>query len=73
MRNAKHAAQRLATLEARAFPVIGDLPVATIATDDVLRVLRPIWELIGGGGALVAEVRRGARFPRRARMPQCHR
>jgi integrase len=45
-RNAKHAAQWLATLEAHAFPMIGDLPVATIGTDDVLRVLRPIWERI---------------------------
>src|SRR5471030_1299014 len=45
-RSAKHAAQWLATLEAHAFPVIGDLPVSTIATDDVLRVLRPIWERI---------------------------
>jgi integrase len=45
-RNAKHAAQWLGTLEAHAFPVIGDLPVSTIATDDVLRVLRPIWERI---------------------------
>ena len=43
-RNAKHAAQWLATLEAHAFPVIGDLPVASIGTDDVLRVLRQIWE-----------------------------
>ena len=45
-RNAKHAAQWLATLEAYAFPTIGDLPVAAIGTDDVLRVLRPIWERI---------------------------
>ena len=45
-RNAKHAAQWLATLEAHAFPVIGDLPVAAIGTDEVLRVLRPIWERI---------------------------
>jgi integrase len=42
-RSAKHAAQWLATLEAHAFPVIGDLPVTAISTDDVLRVLRPIW------------------------------
>lgn len=42
-RSAKHAAQWLATLEAHAFPVIGDLPVAVIATDHVSRVLRPIW------------------------------
>ena len=42
-RNAKHAAQWMATLEVHAFPVIGDLPVALIGTDDVLRVLRPIW------------------------------
>ncbi len=45
-RSQKHAAQWLATLEAHAFPVIGDLPVATIGTDEVLRVLRPIWERI---------------------------
>ena len=45
-RNAKHAAQWLATLEAHAFPVIGDLPVAAVGTDEVLRVLRPIWERI---------------------------
>ncbi len=45
-RNAKHAKQWLATLEAHAFPVIGDLPVSAIGTDDVLRVLRPIWERI---------------------------
>jgi integrase len=45
-RNAKHAAQWRATLETHAFPVIGDLPVAVIETDDVLRVLRPIWERI---------------------------
>jgi integrase len=45
-RNAKHAAQWMATLEAHAFPMIGDLPVATIDTDDVVKVLRPIWERI---------------------------
>ena len=45
-RNAKHAAQWLATLEAYAFPAIGDLPVAAVETDEVLRVLRPIWERI---------------------------
>jgi hypothetical protein len=45
-RNAKHASQWLATLEAYAFPVIGDLPVAAVGTDEVLRALRPIWERI---------------------------
>jgi integrase len=45
-RNAKHAAQWIATLEAHAFPVIGDLPVSDVRTDEVLRVLRPIWERI---------------------------
>ncbi len=45
-RNAKHGAQWLATLEAYAFPVIGDLAVAAVGTDDVLRVLRPIWERV---------------------------
>ncbi len=45
-RSAKHGAQWLATLEAHAFPVIGDMPVSAIGTDDVLRVLRPIWERV---------------------------
>lgn len=43
-RSAKHAAQWLATLEQHAFPTIGAKPIATIGTDDVLAVLRPIWD-----------------------------
>jgi len=45
-RNAKHARQWLATLERHTFPLIGHKPVADINTDDVLRVLRPIWTRI---------------------------
>jgi integrase len=45
-RNPKHGAQWLATLEAYAFPVIGDAPVADVDTAAVLRVLRPIWERV---------------------------
>jgi integrase len=45
-RNPKHGAQWMATLEAYAFPVIGDMPVSAIGTDEVLRVLRPIWERV---------------------------
>ena len=45
-RNGKHGAQWLATLESYAYPVIGDMPVADVRTDDVLRVLRPIWERV---------------------------
>ena len=45
-KNEKHAAQWTATLEAHVFPVIGDMPVARVGTDDVLRVLRPIWERV---------------------------
>jgi integrase len=45
-KNEKHAAQWTATLEAHAYPVIGKMPVARIRTDDVLRVLRPIWERV---------------------------
>lgn len=41
--NAKHAAQWEATLETYAFPVLGDLAVSHIGTDEVLRVLNPIW------------------------------
>jgi len=45
-KNAKHGAQWTATFEAHVFPVIGDMPVARIGTDDVLRALRPIWERV---------------------------
>ena len=42
-RNAKHADQWLATLEAHVFPVIGAMPVAEVDTAAVRRVLDPIW------------------------------
>jgi integrase len=42
-RNTKHRWQWRATLATHAYPVLGTIPVAEIGTDDVLRVLRPIW------------------------------
>jgi integrase len=42
-RNAKHAAQWGATLEAYAYPKLGDLDVKAVDTTAVLDVLRPIW------------------------------
>lgn len=42
-RNEKHRAQWTATLEAYAYPEIGEKDVGEIGIDDVLRVLRPIW------------------------------
>jgi integrase len=42
-RNAKHRWQWRSSLAAHAYPVIGHMPVAEVGTDDVLRVLRPIW------------------------------
>ncbi len=42
-RNAKHAAQWTATLEAYAYPAFGDLPVQAIDTGFVMRALEPIW------------------------------
>jgi len=45
-RNAKHGAQWRATLESYVYPTIGDMPVSAVGTDDVLRVLRPIWERV---------------------------
>jgi integrase len=42
-KNPKHGAQWLATLKAHVFPMIGARPVAKVDTDDVLRVLQPIW------------------------------
>jgi integrase len=40
---AKHLSQWQATLKTYAFPVIGKKHVAHITTDDVLKVLEPIW------------------------------
>jgi integrase len=45
-RSPKHAAQWISTLEQHVFPTIGKRPVANIGTDDVLAVLRPIWDTI---------------------------
>ena len=42
-RNAKHAAQWESTLTTYVYPVIGTLPVATIDTGHVTRILEPIW------------------------------
>ena len=42
-KNAKHAAQWSATLETYVFPVIGNLPVASIDTGHVTAILEPIW------------------------------
>ncbi|MGC9163966.1 MAG: tyrosine-type recombinase/integrase, partial [Thiomonas sp.] len=42
-RNPKHAQQWENTLATYAFPIIGDMDVATIDTEHVLAVLQPIW------------------------------
>ncbi|MBF0335304.1 MAG: integrase arm-type DNA-binding domain-containing protein [Alphaproteobacteria bacterium] len=42
-KNAKHAAQWGATLDAYAYPVIGDLPVQGVDTGLVLKIIEPIW------------------------------
>ena len=41
--NAKHADQWTNTLETYAGPVIGNKPVGSVTTEDVLRILTPIW------------------------------
>lgn len=41
--NRKHARQWAATLRTYAKPVIGDKAVDTIATEDILAILQPIW------------------------------
>lgn len=43
-KNAKHAAQWESTMATYASPVIGKLPVASIDTALVVKVLQPIWE-----------------------------
>jgi integrase len=42
-RNGKHAAQWASTIEQYAIPVIGNMPIDEIGTDEILRVLNPIW------------------------------
>jgi integrase len=42
-RNAKHAEQWTSTLSTYAYPVFGDLPVASVDTKLVMKVLEPIW------------------------------
>ena len=44
-RNAKSAAQWEASLRDYAYPVLGDMRVDEIGSGDVLRVLRPIWNV----------------------------
>ena len=42
-KNAKHSQQWNNSLEAHAFPILGELPISDITTDLVLRALEPIW------------------------------
>jgi integrase len=42
--NAKHGQQWRNTLETYVYPVLGDLPVATIDTPLVLKVIKPLWQ-----------------------------
>lgn len=42
-KNAKHAAQWQTTLEQYALPVIGNKSTADVTTEDVLTILKPIW------------------------------
>ncbi len=43
-RNDKHRAQWAATLASYVYPVMGDLPVASIETAHVMAVIEPIWK-----------------------------
>lgn len=43
-KNAKHADQWTNTLSTYAYPVIGDLPIAAVDVDLVMKVLEPIWK-----------------------------
>ncbi|MFP3344375.1 integrase arm-type DNA-binding domain-containing protein [Halomonas sp. SIMBA_159] len=42
-RNAKHARQWVSTLKTYVRPVIGNLPVEDVTTQDILKILTPIW------------------------------
>ncbi|MDC3264561.1 integrase arm-type DNA-binding domain-containing protein [Planktomarina temperata] len=42
-KNAKHSQQWNNSLEAYAFPILGELPISDITTDLILKALEPIW------------------------------
>ena len=42
-RNVKHARQWVSTLKTYVRPVIGNLPVEEVTTQDILKILTPIW------------------------------
>lgn len=42
-KNVKHAKQWVNSLQAYAFPILGELPMSEVSTELVLRVLEPIW------------------------------
>ena len=44
--NQKHNKQWIRSLEAYAFPIIGQLPITEVTTDHVLAILNPIWNEI---------------------------
>ena len=54
-RSAKHARDWMATLERFVFPQFGDRTVDDITTDDVFRVLSPIWHAKPTTGKLVRQ------------------
>ena len=45
LRSEVHRKQWHYSLETFAYPIIGDIPVVAVETPDILRVLRPIWEV----------------------------
>ena len=48
--NAEHRRQWVATIAKYVNPIIGSLPVASVDTDAVLRVVEPIWKNKAGDG-----------------------
>lgn len=43
-KNAKHVSQWTNTLNSYAHPIIGNKPIGSITTNDILKILQPIWE-----------------------------
>jgi integrase len=44
-KNAKHSKQWSSTLRTYVYPIFGDVPVAKVTVEDVLKALRPIWSV----------------------------
>lgn len=54
-RGPRYAAQWMSSLQDYVFPLIGDRPVAEVTSDDVVTVLKPLWQRVPETGSRVRQ------------------